>query len=559
MKKKIRMILAIIIIALGIPIFCNAYEVDYSINLNDLSNIKTYATEEELKTAESIEEVYITNFLYDGVSAVKDYDLDDYIEANSNDIEVKKIDIKVINIHKAGNIEITGNIKGGMIAINTNGIAGNLNIYLKDVSIDTDSKKMPAIYVYNKDINYADCKVTIIPVENSKNYIEGGRLKKVSLMPKEALESYASYYTNDNLTNYNTYSNYYGIYTTEEMANILFATVKADQEKLMDGDPYFYYKAAGAISSDIDIYFEGKGKLEVKSKNKEGIEGKGNIQLIGKTGEYIINSYDDCINTTTDENSSITSVYKNDILINVKSLIAIVDSGEDSDEGDAIDSNGMLTIDGGNILAIAHPGQDSGLDSNKGIYINGGTIIATGDMYDEIKNVSRQQFIALNFAGIEQAETIVVIQDSEEQNIMAYKSDRPFSSLVYSSDKLKDETYKVFVNGKMEGKETNGIYENITSYAGGAKQQWTSIGNMGMGPKGGPGQRQNTAKGSTDFTLSTDTHVFSGVSNESALDDIVKTSTTGLTITEKQVIAIASIIVIILLMIAFTLIFRKKK
>ena len=91
---------------------------------------------------------------------VKTYDLDDFIESG-NDVEVKTLSIAAINVNTTGNIEFSGEIKGGMIAVDTNGRTGEINLILNGVNIDTDSKKVPAIYVYNKDITYTACKVTI--------------------------------------------------------------------------------------------------------------------------------------------------------------------------------------------------------------------------------------------------------------------------------------------------------------------------------------------------------------------------------------------------------------
>ena len=75
-----------------------------------------------------------------------------------------------------------------MIGVNTNNITKDINIILNGVSIDTDSKKVPAIYVYNKDKNYTNFKVTIKTVSGTKNYIEGGKLKKVSLIGSDELD-----------------------------------------------------------------------------------------------------------------------------------------------------------------------------------------------------------------------------------------------------------------------------------------------------------------------------------------------------------------------------------
>lgn len=465
--------------------------IDYSVDLTSLkitrngteSVIKNY-TQDEFDTflsdynSNSLPAIYTTEFLFDGVGMVKTPDLDDFIDEGANTAKVKTLNIKAININTTGNIQFTGSITGGMIAVNTNNVTGDINIILNGATIDTDSKKAPAIYVYNKNINYTDCKVTIKTVESTKNYINGGKLKKVSLIGSDELANYNSYYTGTTATNYATYTNYYGIYTSAQINNILFAKVKADSEDLKDGDPYYFYKAAGAISSDIDLYFEGEGELNVTSKNKEGIETKGNLTFQGGTGDYIITAEDDALNTTT--SSSANTNVRNTLTINVNSLKAIVNAT--ADEGDAIDSNGKLIINGGTITAIAHPtSQDSGIDSNDDIYINGGTVIATGNMLDQIANTSTQNYMVLSFKNKTAENDTVVVKDSNGQQIMEYKTDRAFTNLVYSSSSLVNGTYSVYKNG--------------------VQQQWSGTGTMGGGqrpegmgepPEGEPNGNQGT-------------------------------------------------------------------
>ena len=446
-------------------IYVNLESLEYSTNNKTYSSITEYKTLEEFfedYNSNKLPSIYITDFLYDGVDAVKTPDLDDFIESDSNDTKIKTLEIKVININTTGNIEFTGEIKGAMIGVNTNNVKGTINIILNNASIDTDTKKAPAIYVYNKDKNYTGCKVTIKTVSGTKNYISGGKLKKVSLVGSDELDKYSSYYSNDNLTNYNKYSSYYGIYTSDEIKNILFATVQADNEDLADGDPYYFYKASGAVSSDIDLYFEGKGYLKVTAKD-EGIETKGNLTFSGGTGDYEIYAEDDCLNTTT-ANSNETTV-RNDLIIDVNSLLASVDV--EADEGDAIDSNGKLTINGGTIYAFANPNSaDAGLDSVNGIYINGGTIIATGNMVDQVSNDSKQNFIYATFSKIN-ADTLIVIKDQDNKIIIAFKTDRNIGNLLYSSKDLDYESYKIYTGGTIDGEETNGLYNKINSYTEG--------------------------------------------------------------------------------------------
>ncbi len=458
-------ILLLLVVSLSInvsasskSIYVNLNNLKYSTDKSNYKSITVYDTLEEfLKdyNSNSLPSIYITNFLFDGVSSVKTPDLDDFIESDSNDTKIKTLDIKVININTTGNIEFSGKITGYMIGVNTNNVKGNINIVLNNASIDTDSKKAPAIYVYNMDKNYTDCIVTIKTLLGTKNYIEGGKLKKVSLIGSDELSKYSSYYSNNSLTNYNKYTSYYGIYTSDEVKNILFATVEADNEDLQDGDPYYFYKASGTISSDIDLYFEGDGYLKVTAKN-EGIETKGNLTFSGGTGDYEIYSQDDCLNTTT-ANSNGTTV-RNDLTINVNSLLAYVDT--EADEGDAIDSNGKLIINGGTIYAFAHPSSpDAGLDSVNGTYINGGQIIATGNMADAISSDSKQKFIYTNI-NVDK-DTLVVIKNQDDEIKMAFKTNRSIKTLLYSSKDLDYDSYKVYTGGEKTGVEFTGLYTSI--------------------------------------------------------------------------------------------------
>ncbi len=445
MKRLLTAIFAILIGAFGFGLRVNATDLT-KIDLNNLE-LKEYTTLEDFLidyNSDNLPKIYLTNFLFDGVSAVKSPDLDDFIDEKSNDVEIKTLEIKVININSVGNYQFTGEISGAMIAVNTNGVSGEINLILNNASIDTDSKKAPVIYVYNKDKNYTAAKVTIKTVSGTKNYLEGGKLKKVSLLGSDELEKYSSYYSGDALTNYNNYSNYYGIYTSSEIENILFATVKADNEDLQDGDPYIFYKASGAISSDIDLYFIGEGFLEITSKNKEGVETKGNLTFDGGTGDYEIYAEDDCLNTTTA--SSTNETVRNDLTINVASMLAKVSS--DADEGDAIDSNGKLIINGGKIFAYAHPtSPDVGLDSGNGTYINGGTVIATGNMVDEISSESKQKFFYASLNSQISSGATVVIKDSSGNMVYEFTTDRALKTILYSAANLSDSAYKIYADG----------------------------------------------------------------------------------------------------------------
>ena len=166
----------------------------------------------------------------------------------------------------------------------------------------------------------------------------------------------------------------------------------------------------------------------------------------------------------------------NDILIDVSSLLASVSF--DADEGDAIDSNGTLTINGGKIFAFANPNSgDAGLDSQNGTYINGGTIIATGNMSDAISNESKQNYLFASFQTVN-ADTLITIKDQDDKIITAFQTGRKIQNLFYSSSDLKAKSYKLYTGGTIEGEEENGLYTKIQSYSGGEELSYRNIGSM---------------------------------------------------------------------------------
>jgi hypothetical protein len=159
---------------------------------------------------------------------------------------------------------------------------------------------------------------------------------------------------------------------------------------------------------------------------------------------------------------------------------------EDADEGDAIDSNGKLTINGGTIIAIAHPSSpDAGLDSGKGTYINGGTIIATGNMTDAIESDSKQKYLYATFNQKIDADTLIVINNANEKVLAAFKTDRSISNLLYSSAIYDGEDCKIYTGGEIDGEVKNGLYTTINSYSGGTEISYSKakdFGGMGKFP-----------------------------------------------------------------------------
>ncbi len=348
-------------------------------------------------------EVYLSNNMDNGGKAE---------EAINSNIAIENI----ININDAGTYEISGTLASGQISVNANKINGEVRIILNNVDITCEDA--PAIFIYSKDVKNENCKVTIELASGSTNNIVGGKLK-------QSVEGW------------------------EDQDEILYYV-----DKGYDDDRQYYerYKYDGAISSDVSLIFEGEGMLNVTSNAKEGIESKMNITING--GTYYIKSLDDGINACTD-NESVITINGGKIIVNVL---------DEADEGDGIDSNGYIYINGGTIYSFAHPGSDNGLDSDLGTYINGGTILATGSMYEEAKTTNNTQIIQMNFSSQVSSGESIVIVDEENNPIVAYKTDRNVSTFVYSSSNLSDEEYSIYTGTSMEGVlDDNNIYSEIYS------------------------------------------------------------------------------------------------
>ena len=109
-----------------------------------------------------------------------------------------------------------------------------------------------------------------------------------------------------------------------------------------------------------------------------------------------------------------------------------------------------------------------------GTYINGGTVIATGNMVDQISSDSQQKYFYASFNKIEK-DTLIVIKDQNNKIITAFKTDRNIGNLLYSSKDLDNGSYKIYTGGTIEGEETNGLYTKINSYTGGEEIAFNDV------------------------------------------------------------------------------------
>lgn len=412
--KNIKILTLITIVVLGV-LFVNVQEVLGNTNTTyvNLSD-KEIKVNNETITTDTNQNIYLSNIMDNGGSS------NEAIEAN------EEID-SIININNSGTYEFTGELSNGQISVNSNNINGDVIIVLNNATITC--KKAPAIFVYNTDTKSTNCNVTIKTANNSTNIISGGKLK-------QSVEGWA------------------------DQKEIIYYVDKGYND---EREYYERYKYDGAISSDISLTFEGEGTLTVNSLKKEGIESKRDITI--NSGNYIINSLDDGINACADRESVIT-INDGTILVNVL---------PEAEEGDGIDSNGSIYINGGSVYAFAsETSQDSGLDSDLGIYINGGVVVGTGNMADEVSSNSKQNFIQLQFRNKVEANTLIAITKNDKTPITAFTTEKTYTVLTISYPGLTNEEYMVYEGGNIQGNNVNGLYTEITSYTEGVEKEYNT-------------------------------------------------------------------------------------
>ena len=375
--------------------------------------------------------------------------------------------VSVVHITQAGTYRLTGSISAGQVWVDLGEDAAddaNAQVRLVFDNLDITCEVAPAVVfrrVYECDgdwstdtasatVDTSDAGAVVVIADGSMNNVTGSHVAR--------------------------------IYKDNE-----------EQKKLWKIDGAFY----SFMSMNIEGEQDGTGVLNITADN-EGLDSELHLTLNG--GNVSIASQDDGINTNEDGVSVTT--------INGGTLHIVAGLG---DEGDGIDSNGFLVINGGTVISMANPRSDSGLDSDMGSYINGGTVVALGSTMDWAESDSDQVTMNLQFASSQDARDAIVVCDEGGDVVFAYDPSedetasgktRSYLGAVLSCPNFEvGQTYSVYVGGVVSGQETQGVYDvdTVTGYEGGAQQAYTGTdvqggpggfggpgGGMGPGGQGGP-------------------------------------------------------------------------
>lgn len=315
----------------------------------------------------------------------------------------------VVHITKPGTYAVSGKLSAGQIAIDLGEDADkdpSAVVTLILNGVDITCEVAPAVIFYNvyepfeadaetatRDVDTSKAGANVLIADGTINHVSGSYVAK--------------------------------IYKSVELNEA--GTEVVDSKKLHKYDAAFYSKMTMNINGDE----KGTGVLNIFAEN-EGLDSELHLTVNG--GNIFITSGNDGINTNEDEVSVTT--------INGGTLTICV-SGE-TGEGDGIDSNGWLVINGGTVVSAACGfSGDAGIDSDMGIHINGGTVLATGNMLDRISE-SEQNFAVFSFSSRQKGGNTYTLKNASKEVVAEVTPANDFTYLIVFSDKLTAGTYTLW-------------------------------------------------------------------------------------------------------------------
>lgn len=403
---------------MSIIMFLAGYNADLGINYDDATKIVLSDSGITVNDAEisrdSADTVYTANDIVYYPQG-KDFT---FGEGDVNDAFPYEVAAKqtVIHITKPGIYELSGKLSAGQIA----------------VDLGEDAKDNPDAVV-TLVLNNADINCDVAPAVIFYNVYECGEKNvEAAKMDVDTASAGANVVIADGSVN-NVSGEYVAkIYKSVELSDDGKEVV--DSKKLHKYDAAFYSK----MSMNIHGEENGDGILNIHGSN-EGLGTELHLTING--GCVNIYSGNDGINTNED-NVSVCAVNGGELNVTV--------TGE-TGEGDGIDSNGWLVINGGKVTASAcGKSADSGIDADKGVFVNGGTVIASGNMLDKIEGT--QGYSVFGFEGKQKgAVTAYSIKNANGEEVVSYTPDNDFSNLVFSSNTLAEGEYSLWADDERLG------------------------------------------------------------------------------------------------------------
>lgn len=328
----------------------------------------------------------------------------------------------VVHITEPGKYVLSGKISAGQIAVDLgDGARKDRNAVVTLIlnNVDITCSVAPGVIFYNvyecgdddaddatKDVDTSAAGANIIIADDSINQVNGSYVAKI----------------------------YEAVELNEAGTEII------DSKKLHKYDAAFYSRRTMNITGEE----KGNGVLNIQAEN-EGLGSELHLTING--GIINIDSGNDGINTNED-GVSVTTINGGNVNIAVNGSTG---------EGDGIDSNGWLVINGGTVTAAACGfSMDAGIDSDMGIHINGGTVIASGNMLDEIAD-SDQTYAVFTTMDAIKGGTEIALKNEAGNNVGGTTIANDCTCIAISSADLLPGTYTLWNdNEQLKVSEMNG-------------------------------------------------------------------------------------------------------
>lgn len=390
--------------------------------------------------------------------------LGDTVSIDGTGAEVS--DDNTVTITDGGSYVISGKLSDGMIEVDTE---EEVKLILQGVSITNEDG--PAIYVKEAKSCYIEtAEGTENILSDGESYAETEDKQKATIFSNDRLVLLGE----GSLTVNGNYK--HGICSDDEVYVVSgtytitavkdgihtsnWISVEGGTVQITATDDGMQSKGPVALNGGtITIAAEDKGitaygDLTVNdgtiqiSKCEEGLESKNDLTINGGTTE--ITGNDDGLNARTS------------ITINGGILYVEMTAG------DAIDSNGSMTITGGLILAFGAQMPEGGADCDMNeIKITGGTLIATGGTNSAPSELESSQISVL--LGSASKGDMIGILDSDGNTVFAFEAPGNYSNMLLSTATITSgQDYTVYTEGTITGDSYHGYYEN-GSYTGGTE------------------------------------------------------------------------------------------
>lgn len=234
------------------------------------------------------------------------------------------------------------------------------------------------------------------------------------------------------------------------------------------------------------------GKIDI-TQSYEGIEGL-SIDIAG--GEISVLASDDGINAAGGNDSSSSSEGfqgGDDQFASTEGAYIQISSGvlHVNASGDGIDSNGDITVSGGETYVSGPTNDGNGsLDYNGSAQITGGIFAASGSsgMAQNFDSSSTQGTIMVNIDE-QEGNTEISLLDSSSTELLSWTAEKQYSSIIISTPEIQQgETYTITA-----GTAEQSVTMDSLVYGSNAQGEMPGNGGERGDMKGGPGNRQPDA------------------------------------------------------------------